>query len=62
MNTRFFRGYWRSGIGWFRIFGYGAVIKDSRSNPPLFSERNGYQKWFYITRHWKFRFLSGDRL
>lgn len=33
---------------WFRLFRYGFHIKDKRKNPPLFSERYGYRKFYYL--------------
>jgi len=33
---------------WFRIFGYGLLIKDKRQLPPLYSERCGSRKFYYI--------------
>lgn len=45
----------RDGMFWFRIVGYGLVIKDTRKRQLLFSERNGLKKpWrvghYVITR------------
>jgi len=38
--SKIFCYYKFTGIFWFRIFGYGLVIKDWRKDYPLFSERN----------------------
>ncbi len=49
------------GIFWFRICGWGLVIKDPAVWPPLFSERMGYRR-FRTVFGWKMRFLKrGDR-
>ena len=33
---------------WFRVFGYGLSIRDRRKYRPLFSERYGYRRIWYI--------------
>lgn len=35
-------------FGWFRVFGYGLHWKNTRRQPFLFSERNGYRKHLMI--------------
>lgn len=44
-------------IGWIKLFGFGIHVKDKRKHPPLFSERYGYRKWYYIGR-FGFRFFT----
>lgn len=39
------------GMFWFRFFGYGAVIKDTKFHGLLFSERNGYVKRLQIGKY-----------
>jgi hypothetical protein len=39
---------WRDGTGWFRVYGYGLQIADKTRYQPLFSEREGYVKWWRI--------------
>lgn len=41
---------WHKGEGviWFRVFGYGLHVKDTRKRFLLFSERNGYKKRLQI--------------
>lgn len=45
------RGTW-----WVRVFGYGVSVVDSRRYPPLFSERNGYVRVWYLGP-WRVRYL-----
>jgi len=40
---RFFEKYKDDGFFWFRIFGYGLVIKDYKKHGLLFSERYKYE-------------------
>ena len=44
------------GYFWFRLCGWGLLIKDRRY-PPLFSERTGRRRFITILG-WKIRFLS----
>lgn len=44
------------GTWWFRISGYGLVLKASW-NRPLFSERNGHKKYYYFVG-WRIGFLK----
>jgi len=54
----FFYIYWEKYSFWFRIFGYGISGKSSNNSwKMLFSERNGYIKYFQIL-NWKFKFLK----
>lgn len=39
---RVWESAWLGGAGWFRIFGVGLAVKDTRSVPLWFSERNGF--------------------
>ena len=48
INSRFFSAYYRNQFCWFRIFGYGLVIKNIKKHPPRFSERAGYVKTLKI--------------
>ena len=44
---------WDEGF-WFRIFGYGLHVKLSKNHNPLFSERNGYRKaWYLLGLKWE---------
>lgn len=45
------------GLFWFRIFGWGLVIKDPARHPPLFSERNGFVRTYRILG-WSVKVLS----
>lgn len=36
------------GLVWFRIFGFGLLIKNLRKEEMLFSERNGHQSYMVI--------------
>jgi hypothetical protein len=49
--------YKTDGLFWFRIFGYGAVIKNIRKHQLLFSERMGYKKFLKIG-NWVVTFLN----
>lgn len=49
--------YKTDGFYWFRLFGYGLVIKDLTKYEPLFSERNGYKKRLKI-KNWSITFLN----
>lgn len=39
---------WSWPYAWFRVFGYGLHFKPSKGHEPLFSERYGYRKCFYL--------------
>ena len=43
-------------IWWFRIFGWGLVVKDTRHWPELFTERMGIKPWLYVG-HFAIRYL-----
>lgn len=43
-GIRLFSSYLISGLGWFRIFGFGLHWKDTTMHRMNFSERNGYKK------------------
>lgn len=45
------------GIFWFRVFGFGLVIKDTRKHRPYFSERNGLVYWMKLG-NWRVRWLT----
>lgn len=44
--------YWGA---WFRVFGYGLVITTME---PMFSERNGYQKYYFRVFRVKIQLLT----
>jgi len=50
-------GYKQDGFMWFRIFGWGLVIKDTHNHALLFSERNGFTKYIMIGK-WIIRLLK----
>ena len=41
LSWKFFGCYSVKGLAWFRVFGWGLFVKDTRSHPLLFSQRNG---------------------
>jgi len=45
---RFFSKYKDDGFWWFRFWGYGLHGKNIKKHGLLFSERNGYTKYFKI--------------
>lgn len=45
-----FCGHYTSGLFWFRAFGRGFHIKDTRRHPLRFSERNGYTNFWAIRK------------
>ena len=47
MKTHHTGYYFEKGLFWFRIFGYGLHIKDTKRHQLMFSERNG------LTKYWK---------
>ncbi|MCR4319778.1 MAG: hypothetical protein NUV74_05505 [Candidatus Brocadiaceae bacterium] len=48
LSDRLFCGMaWKWGF-WFRIYGRGLHVKISNGHQPLFSERYGYRKCFYL--------------
>ena len=54
-------GYYNNRFLWFRIFGWGLLIKDTRRHGRLFSERAGYHKYVMIG-FWLIRVLKKNRL
>jgi hypothetical protein len=44
------------GSFWFRVWGIGLIVQDRRQWAPLFSERNGFRRYWYVG-HWKVRIL-----
>ena len=44
---------------WFRVFGYGVSIRNTKSFRLLFSERNGLVKYFKVG-NWVIIFLGSD--
>jgi len=54
---RVFTFYKTDGFFWFRIFGYGLVIKNIKKHHLLFTERMGIQKTFKFG-NWIVRFLD----
>lgn len=55
LNTAVLKFFIGSGYLWFRLFGYGIHIKDTRKNPLLYSDR--VNKRFYISK-WQIKFLT----
>ena len=51
--SRPFCGARGDGIWWFRLFGWGIWAADVRSHPPLFSERYGYKRVLFVSKHWR---------
>ena len=51
-----YAGSRESGVWWLRMFGYGVQVK-APWNKPLFSERNGYRK-FFPKRGWRIGVLK----
>ena len=49
--------HYSPGLFWFRVCGWGLVIKDPTLYPPMFSERMGYRR-FYNVFGWKVHFLK----
>ena len=47
LNQIFYIMFWKWGF-WFRLFGYGLHVKLAKGHQPLFSERYGYRKVWYI--------------
>lgn len=45
------------GIWWFRLFKRWGLQGKHKSIPPLFSEREGYNKYLHIG-NWRFRILK----
>ncbi len=39
--------FWSRGF-WFRVFGYGLHVKLRAGHVPLFSERYGYRRAYYV--------------
>ncbi len=46
------------GLWWFRVFGYGLRAKNLKLYGLLFSEREGYAKYYRIG-NWSFKALKG---
>lgn len=53
--------YYRKGMFWFRIFGYGFHFRDINHHPPLFSVRNGFQKVLKL-KHFHFKILKPKKI
>lgn len=49
-----------NGFFWIRILGYGFTIKNPRTHPLLFSQRNGYTKVYKIGKY-VFYFLNPNK-
>ena len=47
-DGRWFKCSALAGLAWFRLFGYGVIIKETRRHPLLFSERNGMRKQLQV--------------
>jgi len=56
MSKIFVSHFYNNG-GWFRLFGRGIAWKNTRYHPLLFSQRNGYEKYFMIFG-WCFTWLD----
>ena len=48
----FFNYYYQDGLLWFRIFGGGFLIKNSKKHPELFSQRNRLKKSIRIGNYY----------
>ncbi len=46
-----FYAYHDNGFLWFRIFGFGIVIKDTTKHAPSFSEKYGYTKTLRLGKY-----------
>ena len=60
-SSKFLSYYFYDGGFWLRIMGHGISVNNKRKFPPLFSERNGYRKVFYIGK-WGIEFLSRKKV
>ena len=48
---------WNNGVYYFRVVGYGLYLPRYSLWPPLFSEREGYEKVWRLSKDWRVKLL-----